>query len=1055
MDPLLQEYLALMQAELQEATFSPKKMDIRLFSSVMDLEIDDRASLAPKYWAANLTSPVLFHEAVSRLLNQEPNSLLLEIGPHSTLAGPLRQICAEAQKPFMYIPTMLRSKDCAETILSAIGQLYQRGANVAFEELIAVGNVLTDLPPYPWDHSTSFWHENRISKDWRLRPIGHHGILGQRIPEGTSLEPSWRVVLDIADEMWLYDHKIRDDIVFPFAGYVAMAGEAIRQITGIDSGYSVRHVIAHTALVLTESKPVEIVTTLRHHKLSDSQNSDYYEFVISSYSGSTWIQNCEGRVKPGEATLSHPLTYSLGRNVPVSRWYQVMERVGLIYGPEFQGFTKLSASLHEQFACADITNSKTRQNAPFLFHPATMDACFQVIFAARAQGIGRKLTQLCVPTMIEELDISKSGPSMRAMAWSTNDGRDFGIDCFADGETALRIRGLRMTPLEEDKVVAVSDRHAAARLEWYPDFDFIDISPLIVPPAVRSHEKLLLEELALLCIIESAEKLKGSHTDQAHFLKMQDWLQREIRRAGSGTYAIVKDAEKYVRFTDSQRHEMIKDRMERLSQDESVASVATGILRICENAKELFTGKVNTLDLLMQDNVLTEIYNVVSFGFADFVRMLSITKPNLRILEVGAGTGGTTELILRDIVNLGDNPAYSIYTYTDISAGFFPQARERFSYAPKMDYKVFDISKNPFDQGFKAESYDLILTPNVIHATPNLNVTLSNLRLLLQPQGHLVLSEACAIARALGYIFGHFSGWWLGEADDRKYEPYVSVDRWDRELKAAGFTGVRTSVLDTEEPYHYCAAIVTQPAMSGEADSQHAVVVLCDQPKEGICKRLIAELQQKGLSATIARLGESLPSSKNVISTLDLEGGFFENVTPDTLKAFQDLLRNRGQQKVLWLMPPTQVQCRDPRSAQSIGVLRTARAELEIPLFTLEISPSELEFSSLVMKIFDKVCSSADTEKLAPDKEYAVHEGIIKIGRYQPFMLRNELVAERSSDTACVKNLEIATPGLLDTLQWTEMAESKALPSDDHVEVETKSVGLNFRVSSQFEAIMH
>jgi SAM-dependent methyltransferase len=179
-------------------------------------------------------------------------------------------------------------------------------------------------------------------------------------------------------------------------------------------------------------------------------------------------------------------------------------------------------------------------------------------------------------------------------------------------------------------------------------------------------------------------------------------------------------------------------------------------MRIFENAEALFTGEVDTLDLLMRDNVLTEIYNAVSFGFGEFVRSLAITKPNLRILEVGAGTGGTTELILRELEKCGGNPSYSIYTFTGISAGFFAQERERFAHAPNIDYKVFDISQNPFERRFEAGSYNLILAPNVVHAIVNLQETLRNLQPLLRPHGHLVLSKVCAVARAPGYVFGNF-----------------------------------------------------------------------------------------------------------------------------------------------------------------------------------------------------------------------------------------------------------------------------------------------------------
>jgi SAM-dependent methyltransferase len=1047
MKPLALEYISLVQAEIEANNVIRNDPQIPFFSTVTEGVIDRSKMLGPEYWADNLTSPVRFHAAVSKLLSQESRNVFLEIGPHSTLAGPLREICAEARTPCLYIPTMLRSNHCVESLLSAIGQLYQQGIAVKFESLTPVANVLSDLPPYPWDHTVSHWYESRLSRDWRFRSVGHHALLGQQIPEGTSLDPCWRVVLDLEDEPWLYDHKVRDDVVFPFAGYVAMAGEAIRQITGIELGYSVRHVVAHTALVLTESKPVEVVTTLRRHKLTDSTDSDFYHFVISSYSGSAWINNCEGRVRANEkAPESSSQSDVLPRKVLPSRWYEIMARVGLVYGPEFQGITALSSSATTKLAAADITNSTARQEAPYLFHPAAIDACLQLALAALAQGAGRNFTQLCVPTLIEELDISRSALNMKAKAWSSNDGKDIGIDCVADGKIALRLRGARLSPLEDDKAIVSADRHAAARLEWCPDFDFIDIPPLFSPPVADNDIKQLLEEMALLCLLESAERLKDLSTEQPHFEKFRDWLQREIRRAESGTYPIVQEAATYVKLPRSERLKMIQQRYQALSSTPSIGLVATGIMRICENAEGLFTGNVDTLDLLMQDNVLTEIYNAVSFGFGDFVRMLANTKPNLRILEVGAGTGGTTELILQDLVSSGGNPSYSVYTFTDISAGFFPQARERFAYAPNMDYKVFDISQSPFEQGFEAASYDLILAPNVVHATPNLQDTLRNLRPLLRPHGHLVLSEVCAVARAPGYVFGNFSGWWLGEADDRRYEPYVNVDRWDRELRAAGFTGVDTAVLDAEEPYQYCAAIVTQPEpQESEADNR-SITVLCEQQEQGISQSLIFYFKQAGFAVSIVKFGEPLPQDQDIISTLDLETPFFENITKERFSAFQQLLRHHKSQKLLWLMPPTQVRCLDPHSAQTIGMFRVVRAELAIPFMTLEIDPTETDFFNLVMKVFHKVRTREDTDKIAPDKEFAVDRGVIKIGRYEPFSLEKE-VCEKSAIhlNHVVKMLEIAKPGLLETLRWTE-GSIPSIIKNYQVEIETRAVGLNFRV---------
>lgn len=467
-------YRDLVEEELKKKNIVPQPQVLPFFSSVTKGVIEKSALLGPEYWEANLNSPVLFGSAVNNVLCHQHNSLFLEIGPHSTLAGPLRQICSEAGSSFLYVPTMLRGSECVESLLSAFGQLFQQGVSIDFKKLLPLGKFLTDLPSYPWEHSVSYWYENRVSKNWRFRNYGHHGILGLRVPESTSLEPCWRNNLHVEDEPWLYDHKIRSDIVFPFAGYVAMAGEAVRQVTGVDDGYSLRHVIAHSALVLTDSKPVEMITTLKPHKLTDSADADSYDFIISSHSGSSWIKNCEGIVGPHSKTLpSSPRSGTFPRKVlPPSRWYKAMADIGIVYGQEFQCLTKIDSSTTENLAIGEITTSNAQYEAPFLFHPAAIDACLQLILVALAKGIGRNFAQLSVPTMIEEINISRSAPKMDAVAWSSGDGKSIGVECVADGITALRLSGIHLTPLDDEKVIMKSNRYAAARLEWCRHIDY-------------------------------------------------------------------------------------------------------------------------------------------------------------------------------------------------------------------------------------------------------------------------------------------------------------------------------------------------------------------------------------------------------------------------------------------------------------------------------------------------------------------------------------------------------------------------------------------------------
>ena len=401
MEPLSQDYVTLIEDEVKIKNLVQGDLRVAYFSSVTGNLVSNCHCFQSSYWSSNLTMPVRFSSAVNTLLRQpsKTKSLFLEIGPHSTLAGPLREICANAGSTCTYIPTMLRSTTCFGTFLSAIGQLYHQGVKIKFDNLMPKGRVLTDLPNYQWDHTVSYWSESRVSKDWRFRRYGHHALLGQRVPESTSFDPCWRNMLNLEYEPWLADHKVREDIVFPFAGYIAMAGEAIRQLTGIGTSYRVRHVVAHTALVLHDSKPVEVVTTLRHEKLTDSDDSDWFVFIISSHSGSTWIKNCEGSVLAGgfamsdlKESVSHSQPYT--RVVHSSKWYESMAHIGLKYGPEFQGLKGISACPSDNMAAATVCHSQEQLDAPFLFHPAAMDACLQLAIVAMARGQGRNLVQL-------------------------------------------------------------------------------------------------------------------------------------------------------------------------------------------------------------------------------------------------------------------------------------------------------------------------------------------------------------------------------------------------------------------------------------------------------------------------------------------------------------------------------------------------------------------------------------------------------------------------------------------------------------------------------------
>lgn len=1054
MKPLATQYKDLMEPELTRRDLKrPATIEIPFFSSVTGEMITSGDNLGPDYWISNLTSRVRFTSAVSKALKHLPNSVFVEIGPHSTLSGPLRQISTAVGADYRYVSTLKRSGDSSYNLLSTFGQLYQKGVPLDWSAIVPKGRVLTNLPSYAWDYSSgSFWYETRLSRESRFREFGHHRLLGLRNPHSSTLEPAWRNNLTLEDEPWLGGHMVGSDVVFPFAGYVAMAGEAIRQTTGISEGYRVQDATARSAMVLSDH-PVEVVTTLRPVNLSDTSVFRWFTFTIVSHNGSSWNLHFEGQVKACNEALTpslKPAADTLVRPVASTGWYDALEHIGLVYGPDFQALEEIVTSATENLAAAKINNKSRQTNEAFLFHPATMDNCLQLLLAATTRGLGRNFGQLRVPTSIEDLVVRRSSISMDVVA-SAQALDDLSVEAVTDGKVALRLTGLQLTPVDDGQDQQ-QERHAAARLEWLPDFDLMDHKSLFSSTRSDLKEARMHEEMTLLCILETAEKVRNLEPGNWHFEKFRKWLEMEIERARQGNYPIVEQSKKFSEMSSPRRREMIQEYYDTLVQSTTRAFFAVGLKAIYDNCEGIFTGEVDALQTLMKDNVLAEIYNAVSFGKGDFLKLLAHSRPDLRILEVGAGTGGTTEMILRNLARPDGLPAYSVYTFSDISAGFFPQARERFSYAPNMDYRAFDISKDPFEQGFKANTYDFILAPNVIHATESINKTLSNLQPLLRTGGLLVLTELCGVVRTPNYVFGNFSGWWLGEADGREWEPYVSVERWDHELKAAGFSGVDTAVLDAEEPFNYGAAVVSTKVENGKNPkdlvNSSSVSIITTEPESVLARRLTAELNEFAIPASVNGLPEAATLSPDVdiISLVDLEIDFFQYISQQQFKDFQDFLNSHKTGRVLWLTKPAQLNCQDPQSSLSIGLARCIRAESQIPFHTLEIRPDEPCFAELVVKVLNKIRRTVDDELLSPDREYIVDEGLAKIGRYQPLLVSQEL-KETSLATVIDTNGDIkelfVSKG---KLAWAN--ETQPELGEDEVAIDTRAVSLSSNTNS-------
>ena len=225
-----------------------------------------------------------------------------------------------------------------------------------------------------------------------------------------------------------------------------------------------------------------------------------------------------------------------------------------------------------------------------------------------------------------------------------------------------------------------------------------------------------------------------------------------------------------------------------------------GLLSQCgEQLANVLIGNCDPVQLLFPNGEFTAVaplykdaYGALAINTVVAQSVLAICRQlpkdqTLRILEVGAGTGGTTTQILLCLEKAGmwDNIEY---TFTDVSPFFFEKAKQQFSDYEGMVYQVLDLEKNSLDQGFDPGSYDLILGVNVVHATRDIKQVLNNVELLLVPGGLCLLQEAFYKLRFIDVIFGMTDGWWaFTDHELRPEHALLNADQWQSAFTEAGF----------------------------------------------------------------------------------------------------------------------------------------------------------------------------------------------------------------------------------------------------------------------------
>lgn len=258
------------------------------------------------------------------------------------------------------------------------------------------------------------------------------------------------------------------------------------------------------------------------------------------------------------------------------------------------------------------------------------------------------------------------------------------------------------------------------------------------------------------------------------------------------------------------------------------------VFSLSEREAQWFTHGAGSLaDILSEKTHSSELYaadetaHIYQKLFADSHMQLRLAAnalavsagaDKLRVLEVGAGLGSATQHLLPVLA-----PVCSRYDFTDISTYFLKRAREKFASHACMACQLFDLEQPPGQQGFEAQSYDLIIASSVLHDVSDIGRVLAGLSSLLHPGGLLLVLEETKFLPSFDLTMGLQQGFDVFADDSiRQHHPLLSRQHWRDLIERAGFSAVELLNMEgSAADYVGFDVIVAQlPAVSEKVDEE-------------------------------------------------------------------------------------------------------------------------------------------------------------------------------------------------------------------------------------------
>ncbi|RMZ80295.1 hypothetical protein DV738_g2792, partial [Chaetothyriales sp. CBS 135597] len=953
------------------------------FSSVYGNQRMTPNKLTNQYWVDNMCNTVLFADALAHACSEIGTAdLAIEIGPHPALKSPSTSVLGDVF-PGATVPyTGLLSRDQSdlEQISLALGFIWTRlGANsIQFSdvETLLSGNkqkiVLDNLPLYPFDHDREFWITGRLANHFKHRRANHtsNPILGNPCSEAaTPGEFQWRNLLSPGDLYWLNGHMLQGQTVFPATGYVSMAIEALKSLAmethsdapiGMLKLYDTQ--IFRAITFNNDSSTVETIFSVHSLELSQAELSLEWS-CYSVQEGSTQvILNARGRAT-GSLSTTETETLSLSFTeedhwnmvtMEGNTFYANLSKSGYGYSTPFRGVSNIRRKPNYSVGTL-LDQSGSSWEDDLVCHPGMLDSALQTLFLAWSSPGDSNIWSLHVPVHLASITINTfftpigNGGKQHVLQYqsfirertSSQVTGDVFLSTTDGSHTAfVQIEGAALVPFakasEKNDVPMFSQFHyqpaspdgiLAARGETLSDYDV-----QLYKDAERISYWYVRNVVSSIPVDDHSGLLP-------HYRSYLAWCAEMVNTVTGGKHPTVTVDANLDSHADIIRLlDKYQDRPDvRFLQ--VVGDHSVGVIREGKSMLEHMNND-GLLDAFYADSALCN--GPTSRWLARIVAQITFRYPGINLLEVGAGTGAATDLILREV-----GSSYNSYTFTDISSSFFLPAEEKFGTSgSRITFKIFDMEKEPKTQGYVEGSYDVVTAVNVLHVSADVLAALSNVRRLLKPGGYLVVGELTSTDLLFaGMTFGTLPGWWTGAETGRPWGPQLSLSQWDSVLKQAGFSGIDTLTPDISaslplavfatQAVNEQVTLLRNPLAAEkrpEGVQAHQLAIIggttsaVSELVQKVSQELSHQFYYKETFSTLEEFERSemaVRSGVTVLSVTDLDTPYLADMTSSKLTALQTLWAVAGN--VVWVT--CGLRDEHPWNSAMLGITRVVRGE--------------------------------------------------------------------------------------------------------------------------------